>query len=193
MPTSVKRPNRRDKIGLAVSIAVVVAIAAVVVVVLTSRGEHHPHGNPDLVPLADGAYVVADYNDCSDETDLGYIKNNLCIDFRLVQASRPETVNTFLEHETMTLDHTNCRLFSPADFGMHQPVIGRADLYGHDCVLLGPTAEVPFSMDDPDIRPVPKFWAMLRHQLTLAHQRPLPIIGVQTYPGPADDAEHRVC
>jgi hypothetical protein len=193
MPGGRDRPDRKDRLGFAVSLAAIIAGVVVLVLVLAGRGESHPHGDPGLIPLVDGAHVIAAHDDCSDETDFGYVKNNSCIDYRLVQSSTHETVTTLLAHEARALDRPKWLLFSPADFGFTGSVVGRADLYGHDCVLLGPPAQIPLSMEDTDTAPIPTFWGMLRRKLKLAQRKAYPIIGLQIYPGPANEPDHRVC
>jgi hypothetical protein len=190
------RPDWRDKAGFVACVVVLAGVAVVLVVVLAGGSESHPHGDPTLVTLVDGAHVIADYNNCSDETDFGYTKNNDCVDSRLVQASTRETAAAFRDHEIRALEHADWRVFSPASFGFHSPVVASSDPQRHDCVLLGPPAQVPLSArdaEDTSAAAVPKYAAWIRRERKIAEHPTLPIIGLQTSPGPANDPHRAAC
>lgn len=182
----------RSQLAFVRTAGLLIVIVAVLIA-LAGCGESHAHGDPGLVPLADGGHVVAAYNDCNDLTRVAYQKNNPSTDYRLVQAARPEPASTLLSDEVRALDRANWRLFSPTDAGFYGAAIGRTDLHGHDCLLLGRPARILLSEENTAIRPIPKFWGIVRATLKLAQHQTRPLLGLQVYPGPANDPEHRVC
>jgi hypothetical protein len=50
-------------------------------------------------------------------------------------------------------------------------------------------------MEDTNTAPIPTFWGVLRRKLKLklAQRKAYPIIGLQIYPGPANEPDHGVC
>jgi hypothetical protein len=74
----------------------------------------------------------------------------------------------------------------------------RTDDFGYvknNSVLLGQPAQIPLSMEDTNTAPIPTFWGVLRRKLKLklAQRKAYPIIGLQIYPGPANEPDHGVC
>ena len=189
-----RRITRLGWRGWIVGVAIIVALGVGIPLVLAATKEVHPNADLHLVEIADGGRVVAFHANCSDETDLGYMPDNLCIDYLLVASRAPVTEREFQSDEVRRLNRANWRLFSPRDFGFYSNrVLGRTDLYGHDCLLIGPPALVPLGSDFSDESPEPHFWSKLRGSLSRARRRGLTVIGMQLYPGPANDAYHRVC
>jgi hypothetical protein len=191
--------RRRWVIGAAINIALVVAIAVVVsgaAFALAAPGhvrEVHPHADPRLIKLADGGRIIGFHAYCADMTDLGYIKDNECIDYLVVASGASESASAFQHDEVQRLDRASWRLFSPRDFGYSAPVVGRDDIEGHDCLLIGPPNRVPFGLEPPVGDGREPFWSKLRQALQRATRRGRAVIGMQMYPGPGNDAEHRVC
>jgi hypothetical protein len=179
-----------------IAAAVVIAVAAGAAFAVAAprhAREVHPHADPGLIKLADGGRIIGFHAYCSDETDLGYIKDNECIDYLVVASGASESARTFQHDEVHRLDRANWRLFSPRDFGYSAPVVGRDDIHGHDCLLIGPPNRVPFGLEPPAGHGREPFWSKLRQALQRATRRGRAVIGMQMYPGPANDAEHRVC
>jgi hypothetical protein len=188
--------RRRWIIGAGIIIALAVAIPVVLSATNRARAhaEVHPHADLRLLKITDGGRIIGFHANCSDMTDLGYMPDNLCIDYLLVGSRSPRTEQAFQHDEVKRLDHAVWRLFSPKDFGLSSTrVVGRTDLYGHDCLLIGPPALVPFASEPYGEGPAPAFWSQLREELQRARRQGLTVIGMQLYPGPANDAYHRVC
>jgi hypothetical protein len=157
------------------------------------RRERHPHADLRLIPFVDHGRVIGFHADCRDHTDLGYVPNNLCIDSLLVGSRTAKTERAFQQAEVARLHRADWRLFSPTDFGFpSRNVDARDDLYGHDCLLIGGPSLVPFG-GEPAKGTAPSYWSALRKDLQRARRQGLTVIGMTVYPGPANDAFHRVC
>jgi hypothetical protein len=191
---------RATRVRLLLMVVVIVVAAGITLALASTdaprnqrRTEHHPHADVGLVKFADGGRVVASHAVCSDMTDLGYIKNNSCIYYAVVASATHESEQVFERDEVRRLDRAAWRLFSPRDFGYSAPVVGRDDPYGHDCLLIGPPARVPLAMEYGGRPSRSSFWFGLRQALQQARRKGWAVIGMQMYPGPANDPLDRVC
>jgi hypothetical protein len=158
-------------------------------------GEFHPRADTKLPPLADHSRIVARADDCRDVKDVAYIKNDICIRYEVAETPMQESASAFLRHEVQALDGADWRLFSPSEFDFGKPVVGRIDLFSHDCLLVGPPERTLMVMyrEDASVGPAPTFWEPILSALSQAREHHHAVIGLQFYPGPANEPDHEAC